>query len=247
MHAASFPIRTRWDAGNHVPTFAHAALADSLAASYAVRSGWRHAAQPSGAVAPAAALLAFAAPWAGHAHAQVWGRGSWRRLDGCNSNPNLSCWLCTQLRPGHSNVSVPARMQMIACPPLHTPPWQIPLLQAVPSGLGVPAPHFPVTMSHTPAALWHSSRGHLTPTQGPEVAGVGRQSWSSVQLAPHKSYRAPHVSPAGSSAKLDRAQSGAWATRNGNPIPPCPAQFTNRPAPWVGRALQQRPIRAHVV
>jgi hypothetical protein len=58
----------------------------------------------------------------------------------------------------------------LTCPPVHTPPWQEPLLQAVPSALGGASVHIPVAGSQTPAALWHSpGAGQVTPTQGPAV------------------------------------------------------------------------------
>ena len=48
-------------------------------------------------------------------------------------------------------------------PPVHTPAWQEPALQGVPSGCSGAAPHSPVAASHAPAALSHSpGAGHVT-------------------------------------------------------------------------------------
>jgi hypothetical protein len=56
--------------------------------------------------------------------------------------------------------------------PVHTPAWQEPMLQAVPSALGVAAPHSPVATSQMPAAVWHSpGAGQVTPAQRPARGG----------------------------------------------------------------------------
>ena len=64
-------------------------------------------------------------------------------------------------------------------PPVHTPAWQEPMLQGVPSGCSGAALHSPVVASHVPASLSHSpGAGHVTPVH---VSAVGRDGrWIGV-------------------------------------------------------------------
>ena len=185
------PHRTH---AQRAPTCAHAALAGAApAAGRAVGLGRCQTALPCGPVARATTLLALVVGWAGDAHAHVcvgW-RWVWRfvgvsahanfqskRLHDSRHSSCLGCWLRSRgMQPAcivnlYPYLELQPAQAPCAGPPLQTPPWQErPPLQAVLSGLGVPAPHVPTAGLHVPAALSHSRRGQVTPTQGPAASG----------------------------------------------------------------------------
>ena len=75
----------------------------------------------------------------------------------------------------------PLETARTACPPVHTPPWQEPLLQTVPFGCNGGAPHSPVALMHRPRYCSHSLRaGQVTPTH---MSALGLLQTAFLRLA----------------------------------------------------------------